>query len=292
MLNIKKLDIKKPLAFLLAGAISFTVSGCKSKELSMHDYSFDELINNEEIKNSTILDELIANHELDYFDELNPYNYDRDNYLEMADELEKRIAVIELLNTINFSEVDFLEPLSYEERNDCFNLSLDEIQELIDMASRGRSLQEKEEQITAFKKLKYIKDSTQNWINNYGDYIYEMVLKYSLKASIADECHVSIDDVVFPTLTGGDRKVDHYIVHVNGEVFTISDKDSPDLWNAVSYYYFITTPSVDEGETDLLEKYKKALNFAKEALVIGSNRVDDSLQQQYSLDYIKEKIKK
>lgn len=292
MLNIKKLDIKKPLAILLAGAIGFTVSGCKAKKLSMEDYTFDELITNEEVMKSTVLDELVANHEIDYLDELDPYKVDRDNYLVMADELEKRIAIMELLNTVNLSEVDSLEPLSYQEENDCLNLSLDEIHELIDTASRGRSLQEKEEQIIAFKKLKYIKESTQNWINTYGNSIYEMVLSYSLKASIADECHVSVNDISFPPLIRVDKENDQYTVNVSGESYTISQNNSPELWNAVSYYYVITTPGEDEGEVDLLDRYKTALNYAKEALVVGSNRVDDSFQQQYSLDYIKEKIKK
>ena len=104
MKRLKNLNVGKTItAFLLAGAMSFTFAACR-KTADMKSISPSELLSITDVKDLTVLDELMDEGRVMYNDEL--------NIVQAATKLERHLNILEKLDSVDFKDVEALQELS------------------------------------------------------------------------------------------------------------------------------------------------------------------------------------
>ena len=155
MKRIKKLNMGKKLsAMLLAGSIAFTLSACSGNP-NMKSLSPEELLSISDIKDLTLVDELMEEGLLPFVDGLDA--------VEAAEKLEDYMDTIEDLSKIDFTGVSVLEPLTKEQCAEALSLSEEDIETKKEQCKyRGKDVEKLEQRLTALKMLSYLKDNCLN----------------------------------------------------------------------------------------------------------------------------------
>ena len=284
MKNIKNLRVKSTIIpVLLAGAVSLT--GCNGK-VDMKSFTFDELLSYENVKDVTLLDELADDGKIRFNNKL--------NVLEAADMLEKYINIVKMTDSIDFSEVDDLRKLSNREYYDTLNLSEKQVKELVEQGSRkSKTLKDTEEKLDTIKKLDFLNSYCKKWINDNGKNISLSIMENAVRASVADEFDVTVDDYYLVSIPGEQSSLAEeaipYSVIVGDNNYSL-DVNYNEMWNTISYIFDIKNTDIEDQSK--YDTYLKAINFAKTTIAAGSNIKNGDLEAQYDAHYIKKKYLK
>ena len=265
-------------ALLLAATMTVSLTGCKQKVVST---SFHDLLTIEEVKDVTLMDELLENGELGTLTGL--------SITDAADQLETYMDVVELLSKQEFNGVEELRPLEEQEYEKTTKLSIEEIKELIAQAnSKETDLKSMEDKLIAIKKLDYLNTYCKNWINTYGSSIALDIMMTAAKTSVADELEISPENyskvVIPPHYNAGDgpQSLNMKVGDKSYEVPT----SFKELWNTIQYIYTLQSTNIDPSLQ--YETYRKAIGYAKTTLIAGSNIKNKKLEAQYDNSYIKQ----
>lgn len=284
MKNIKNLRVKSTIIpVLLAGAVSLT--GCNGK-VDMKSFTFDELLSYENVKDVTLLDELADDGKIRFNNKL--------NVLEAADMLEKYINIVKMTDSIDFSEVDDLRKLSNREYYDTLNLSEKQVKELVEQGSRkSKTLKDTEEKLDTIKKLDFLNSYCKKWINDNGKNISLSIMENAVRASVADEFDVTVDDYYLVSIPGEQSSLAEeaipYSVIVGDNNYSL-DVNYNEMWNTINYIFDIKNTDIEDQSK--YDTYLKAINFAKTTIAAGSNIKNGDLEAQYDAHYIKKKYLK
>lgn len=284
MKNIKNLRVKSTIIpVLLAGAVSLT--GCNGK-VDMKSFTFDELLSYENVKDVTLLDELADDGKIRFNNKL--------NVLEAADMLEKYINIVKMTDSIDFSEVDDLRKLSNREYYDTLNLSEKQVKELVEQGSRkSKTLKDTEEKLDTIKKLDFLNSYCKKWINDNGKIISLSIMENAVRASVADEFDVTVDDYYLVSIPGEQSSLAEeaipYSVIVGDNNYSL-DVNYNEMWNTINYIFDIKNTDIEDQSK--YDTYLKAINFAKTTIAAGSNIKNGDLEAQYDAHYIKKEYLK
>ena len=282
MKGINKLTIiKTKLApILLSGTMALSLTSCGGRgSVDMSSRTMKELLAIEQIKNSTQLDELSENGELNYNDKI--------NYIQAADKLEKYITRIQKIEEkVEFKGVKELTPLPEEELKETLKISEKDLDKLIKNASYdGDDLKKIEDKLAALKKLEYLKKTYKSWVNKHGLDISINIMMASVKAGVADELNVPYESIVIPPVSRGKEDSNSiYNIKVSDKKYKVSVSEE-ELWNTINYIYDVQKANLDSNTE--YDTYLKAINFAKTTMSSGVNVKNNNLETQYSASYIK-----
>ena len=285
-MSIKNLKIikEKLIPVLLAGSISLTMAGCQGK-VKMQEVSLTDLLSIEEVKEVTLMDELLENNSL---------MYQEKSYLEAIHQLEEYMTMVEELKFIDMEEVKDLRPLSEEEYHSVEGISLEDVLLLKEIAtSRGKTLKEEEERLTTIKKLAHVKEYCNNWIQANGKSICLNLMMASVKSSVASELGIPPEEyatIKIPALMRGTSNgPEAYYLQVGEKSYKVPVK-AHEIWNTLNYIYEVQSATL----TDKTEfaTYRKAINFAKTTMAAGANVKNGNIEAQYDAKYIKENYTK
>ena len=269
MKGIKNLSIRRILPVLLVGT-TLTFTGCSGK-VNMDKYTMSELMANEEVKDLTLMDELIEQGNLMYTDEL--------NYIEAANQLERYMDIVEEIESIDYSEVSQLAPLTAEEYLTTLDLSLGEVQVLKTMAtSKATDLVSMERKLTAMKKLDYLYRNCKEWISQNGRNLTSKLMIHTVKSSLADELGISTEDystITIPPIKDAKTANEGFKIEV-GDSYYVVPTSSDEIWNTISYTYRVQHDDFQEDSDKKsgsieYKTYRKAINYAKTTLSAGAN---------------------
>ncbi len=281
-MNVKNLHVFKekivPLA--LAGTLALSLTACGG-HVEMKDVDFGNLVAIEEVQQATMIDEMIANGDLMYDDNL--------NLLEASDQLIRYLDIVAQIGDYDFTGVDSLEPLSEEVLNATLDMTPEDVEALIEVASyRGDDVVALEAKLNALKKLKFLHDYCQQWVDDNGYRISERIMLVAVKASVADELELGVDEVSYvhiPERHFAGEPEDYYI-NVGKESYRVPTREG-EIWNTVNYIYEIQ--GADFAAMDKQQRadtYRKAINYAKTTIAAGSNVKNNKIVAQYDADYI------
>ena len=281
-MNVKNLRVFKekivPLA--VAGTLALSLVGCGGN-VQMKEVDFDSLMTISEVQNATMIDELIANGALMYDDNL--------NLLQASDQLIRYLDIVAQIGGYDFTGVDSLEPLDQEVLNATLNMTPEEVEGLIEVASyKGDDVVALEAKLNALKKLNFLHNYCQSWVDENGPIISERIMLISVKASVADELELGVDEVSYVHIPERHfaGEPDDYYVNVGKESYRVPMREG-EIWNTINYIYevqgsdFATMDAQQRADT-----YRKAINYAKTTIAAGSNIKNDKLMAQYDADYI------
>ena len=285
MKGIKKLNIyHKMTAFLLAGTMAFSLSACNG-HVDMKSKSPSNLLEIQEVKDITLLDELMAANELYYFGEL--------DVVEAADQLERYLDIIDLLKKMDFSGVSELEPLTEEQYQEPFSLPLEEIEKLVEKATyKGKDLAQTEEKLIALKQLDHLYTECTNWVHQNGQDVSIAFMIASVKASLASELGLSTEEysniIIPPARRSVSNGPEPYMINVGNEHYMVP-VGSGEIWNTMDYIYEVQGATL-EGEKEY-QTYRKSLNFGKTTIAAGSDiKKNNKVVEQNGESYIKKHI--
>ena len=281
-ININKQGV---LSFLCAGVVAFTLSGCH--EGVINSVSLDELMTNEEVKDLTLYDELDENY----------LNQAVESTLRSGEKLDNYISLLERIKNLDLSGAEDLKPLSDEEYQRLENLKSEEYEQIfIDYNTIDSSYSSMDKRVDAVKKLYYLNQHCQSWINENGDRVAVNLLIDAVKTNVAVELNIPVEEYNSISI---DPRPDTYELNTPYGI-TINDNkyiiDSTDigLWDSINYIYCLQNPELFSNEDlngfekDPLYKYKRAVDLAKTTISVGSNLKDgNKLEPQNSFDYIK-----
>ncbi len=283
MKGIKKLNVavkRKVLPLLLAGTV-LTLTGCNGK-VDMKDHTVAQLMEIDDIKDKTLLDELMEAG-YTYFD-------DEITCVDAADLLKTRMDIVELLSDMDFSEVKNLRPLSSVEYEETEELSLDEVKLLKQMATTKKTdLVSMENKLFAMKNLAYLYDYCNEWIEEKGATIATSFMLHTVKAALADELNLSVEDykkISLPPVKqqGGTD----YIIYAASEEYTVP-QGVKEIWNTIDYIYQVQHADSKKGLTDKTRfaTFRKAINYGKTTLACGMNIKNGKIDAEDSASYVK-----
>ena len=285
-MKIKGLNVIKskfvPLA--LAGTMALSLTGCGGR-VDMSSVSFEDLLAIEEVKDITLMDEMVE-------DGLFDYSEDK-SYVEVADDTLRYLDIVEELKDIDFSEIPYLSKLSDEEYLSTLDFSLDEVKALEEqLSSKDKSYLGQENRLNAYKKLDYLNNYCNEFLHENGYKISLNMMMKAVKASIAAELGLKpeeVSNVIIPPnrLTVNDEP--YFSVEVDDKNYTVK-LSFDEMTNTISYIYALQDANLTE-ETEY-ETYRKALNFAKTTIAAGSNLKNDKFVEQNSDSYIEKNIVK
>lgn len=268
---------EKIAPLVLAGTLALSLSSCGSVDMS--ELSTKDLLAIESVADLTTLDELIENDKL------------KTNIVAEADQLERYMDIVDKVSKLDFEGVEELRPLSEEEKNAIPSLTDEEIEELIEQSkSKNKDLKSLEDKIIALKKLMYLKEYCNSWVKDYGREISIDFMMASVKASVANELGISIDDyhkIKIPALlhSSGDE-LPNYCIEYEGEIYRISSGDR-ELWDTINYIYRVqTADKINDGTR--FATFRKALNYGKTTIAAGCKLNGDALVNQNDYSYIKD----
>lgn len=262
--NVKFVKTKL-LPLLLAGTIALPLASCNGN-VDMKSVTFGDLMAISDVKDDTLLDEMIDNGKFMYDDEM--------SYLEAADKLLESIDISERLEKFDFSEISELKPLSEEE---LANLDNEDVDQLIEnLSDKSDSYVDLEKKLDSYKKLYAIKNKADNFIMNDGEDISLRVMFGTVKAAVADDLGLSYEDISSITIPeyyySGDGPED-YSIKVNDKAYRIP-LSSEEIWNTVNYIYEVQHASLTDETRN--ETYRKAINYAKTTLAAGVDINDNN----------------
>ena len=258
----------KLIPLLVAGTISVSVMGCNGN-VDMSEVSFNHLMSISDVKDNTIIDELIEEGQLRYDDEM--------SYVDACDRLTRYMDISDSLKDINFDEYDRLNPLSDEEYLSTLYLTDDEISSLKDIVNgKTKTLVEQEKRLTAYKKLGYLNNYCTDYICNNGKDICETMMFASIKGAVADELGLdSFKSITIPKYFNAGDGPSSYSIQVGNDTYTIP-VGSGEIWNTVNYLYslqsykFSNDLDVKEFE-NVKATCRKAINYAMTTTAAGVN---------------------
>lgn len=276
-MKIKNLKVRLS-ALLLAATMAFSLTGCKQAKVKT---TFSDLISIEEVKDVTLLDELIEGG--------NATSVTGEDIISASNRLESYMDIVDLLGAVDFQGVDELRPLNEEEYEGTKNYSLDDVNELITQVNTTETdLLSTENKLIALKKLNFLNTYCKDWIRAYGKSISIQMMMTSVKTSVAEELELSVDDfsevIIPPNYNSGDGPED-FCIKV-GEERYIVPISFDEAWNTIQYIYTLQSVEIDSKLE--FETYRKALNYAKVTLIAGSNLKNNKLESQYDYSYIKD----
>ena len=269
-------------ALLLAFLMPFTLTGCKSGKADLTSISINELMENDDVKDATLIDELVESGHLNYTTAEGQMDL-----ITSAGQLEKYMDISDKLSSMDFAGVEDLLPLAEEEYQEALSLSDDEIDRLIEASKyEGKSLVQLEQKLVALKKLNYLYSYTTNWAKSNGRDISTRLMMASVKASLADELDLSVEDYGNITIPAATRSLSEgpasYYIKVGEESYEVPTR-SEEIWNTIDYIYDLqSAKSIKEP----FKTYRKAINFSKTTIAAGSNLKNKKLEPQYDASYL------
>ena len=286
MKGINKLQVSRKLAtILLAGTMAFSLTACGG-HVDMKMLTPSEVLEIQDVKDVTLIDELIAAGMLNYSGEL--------DIIEAADQLERYLDIIDVLKDMDFKQVSDLDKLSDEEYQEVFSLPIEEIEKLKEEANyKGKDLVLTERKLKALKQLNYLYNYCTIWAHENGQDISFEFMMAAVKGSVADELELGVEDYktikLPPAARSASSEPDYFIVCVGDKNYKVP-VGAGELWNTINYIYEVQTAKLTE-ETEY-PTYRKALNYAKTTMAAGANAKKDKLTEQYNASYIKENYTK
>ena len=279
MKGIKHLRLNKRfLALIMAGVMAFSLSGCH-KNVEMGDISYTELMDIDDVKNVTIMDELIEEDYLNFDDDL--------NYVQAADQLEEYMQIVETLKSINFSDVEKLRTLTEEEYQATLDLSVEDVKLLKEVAtSKSTSLKDTEDRLVALKELNYLNDYCKDWIKSNGKSISLKLMMSAVKSSVGDEFNIPLEEystITIPAHYSSSSGPTDYSIEVGGKTYLVPESQK-EIWNTIGYIY--TLQSANVSDKNAFETYRKAINYAKVTTAAGANVKNGKIETQYDGSYI------
>lgn len=286
MKGINKLKVKKTATALLLAGCLFNVTGCNGK-VDMDTVSFESLMSDDDIKDSTLIDELIAAGEL-------PAGYDtEENVIAAADKLERYLDIVETTSSLDYKDVDKLEELPAEKLEGLEDISLEDVQTLVEEYKTNKTdLVSIEKKLIAIKKLNYINNYCTQWIVDNGRSVSQRIMKASVKASVADDLEYSIDDYKYISIRERIRSANDepgdYIIDIKDDKTLKVSPSSNEIWNTIDYIYAVENAKFDEGLQEReIATYRKALNYAKTTLAAGVDIKKNKVKPENSASDIK-----
>lgn len=269
-MKIKNIQFVKSrlVPLLLAGSVSISLMGC-SGNVDMSNMSYNDLMSINDVKDNTIIDELIDDGLLSYDS--------HSTYVDACDRLVRCMNISDLLKDIDFSELSKLDSLNEEDYLVSLSLTDEEIDSLKSIVKgKANTLVEQENKLKAYKQLGYLNNYCTDFICNNGKDICETMMFASVKGAVADELGLdSFKSISIPQyFYAGDGPTD-YEISVGDETYNIP-LDSEEIWNTVNYIYSLQSyriPSeIDNKEFDNIKKtYRKAINYAMTTTAAGVN---------------------
>ncbi|MBP5678848.1 MAG: hypothetical protein J6X28_03360 [Bacilli bacterium] len=287
MKGIKKINLYRKLAALLvAGTMACSLSACNG-EVNMKSMSPSFLLELQDVKDRTLLDELLINNDLGYLEDL--------DIIEAADQLERYLDIMDQLKSMNFEGVRELSPLTEEQYAEAFSLPKEEIDLLIKKANyKGKDVTLLDEKMIALKQLENLYRTCNEWVRTYGQSISISFMLSSVKAALADELNLSVEDYRKVTIPPARRSASEgpvpYRIQVGDTSYTVP-VGAGEIWNTINYIYEVQISTL-EGDREL-ETYRKALNYGKTTIACGidlgkKNQVQEEVNASYVKKYILE----
>lgn len=286
-MSIRNIQIRKQkiLPLLLAGGLTLSLSACGNNTI-MDDVSIEALMAQEEVNNLTLLDEL----------SVDQYN----DVLDNGEKLERYIYLLKELKNYDLTGVENLRPLPDEEYKKLENLSLEEYVEIFnDADSIDINFVALEKRLDAIKKLHYLKNYCQSWVDANGVDVALDLMINSVKANAAVELRIPVEDYNYisikerPSINEPNLK---YVIIINDTEYEVK-ADDHGLWDTIDYIYKLQNPNLmtneekEKFENDQFYRYEKAIDLSKITICSGSNLKDGNiLEVQNSSDYIRKFI--
>ena len=253
----------------------------------MDTVSFESLMSDDDIKDSTLIDELIAAGEL-------PAGYDtEENVIAAADKLERYLDIVETTSSLDYKDVDKLEELPAEKLEGLEDISLEDVQTLVEEYKTNKTdLVSLEKKLIAIKKLNYINNYCTQWIVDNGRSVSQRIMKASVKASVADDLEYSIDDYKYISIRERIRSANDepgdYVIDIKDDKSLKVPISSDEIWNTIDYIYAVENAKFDEGLQEReIATYRKALNYAKTTLAAGADIKKNKVKPENSASDIK-----
>lgn len=261
MKNVKNLKInqRKLMAILLGASISLGMTGCDNSFNFDKEKSFSKVV--ECNSENTYLDELLEEDKLNYNEDL--------TLADAVDMLEKYVNISKKLENIDFTSIDKLRKLSDEEYEETKNLEMSKIDDMIDeLAFKPVDFVGQEERLITYKKLGYLNNYVNEWINNNASCVVETALMEVIKAgsaqAISDDVNV-IDSFCIPPRTHTSAIENYCITFDDDNVYNVPQNSSffgtNVLWDTINELYnyqSLTRPCLDA--------HLKAIEQAKSCL--------------------------
>ena len=278
MKGIKGLHVSPRFAaLLLATSMAFSLTGCGG-HVDMKTLSPSEVLEIQDVKDVTLADELIANNQLTFYEDL--------DVIEAADQLERYLDILDITKGMDFTNVGQLQPLTDEQYQEALSLPLEEIRTLKEQAAyTGKDIVQLEQKLKALKQLDYLDRHCEEWVHRYGQSISIQYMMAAVKGSVADELELSVDD--YKKITIPPRRSfsepEEYTIEVGDTIYRVP-VGVGEIWNTIHYIYEVQDATL-EGDKEY-ETYRKALNYGKVTMAAGCNEKKGKLTEQYSASYI------
>lgn len=288
MMGINKLKVKKTATALLLAGCLFNLTGCYGN-VDMDTVTLESLMEDDDIKDSTLIDELIAAGELDFepYDEKHDFH---ENLIEASDRLERYMDIVDVTSYLDYKDVDKLDPLLEKDLEGLKDISLEEVNNLVEIAtSDKKDLVSMENKLKAIKKLNYINTFCNEWIIANGKRISEKMMKVSVKASIANELDYTTDDYKYIGIRPRiEKEPGDYIIDIKDDKALKVPQSSEEIWNTINYVYAVENADFDDSLRERERAtYRKSLNFAKTTLAAGAEIKKDKVKPENDASDIK-----
>lgn len=290
-MKIKNLRITNNgwIALLMAGTIIFSVSG-NSKDRTINE-TIQELIESEDVKEITLLDELIEDGYLQ--------SIDGRNLIENADCLIHYMDIVERLESIDFTGVEELHPLREEDYEKALSLTDEEIRFYSEAATKkAKTQEEQDEKLYALKMLNYLNNYIKEWIRQNGTGISINMLMAAVKGSIAAELGLSEEEYETIRIPENRKTIKDddftYTIMVGNKSYSVPTK-ATGIWDGIEYIYEMQSATFDEDDSSSSRRYqtyRKAIQFAKMTMILGVDINDrDIVSNEHPKKYIRERKK-
>ena len=285
-INVKGIKGFRPgrrlLALIMAGTMAFSLSGCDNGTVEMDSLTTSQVLNIDDVKDVTLIDELIESGKLRFDNEM--------TIVDAADQLERYMDISDHLKSLDFTGVTELRPLTEEEYEAVLTLSMDDIDLLVEDAKYdGKDLLKIEQKLTALKELEHLYTYCTTWAHNYGKNISLSMMMAAVKGSVADELDIPVESyatIKIPANTSNTSDgPKSYYVKVDETYYEVP-MSAEEIWNTIGYIY--TLQSSNLPEENEFPTYRKALNYAKTTMAAGASLKNKKLEEQYDASYIKE----
>lgn len=277
-MKLKNLNVRGKLLLLLTtGVLSYTLVSCiSSNKVPEIDASLEDTL--EDTKDDSLLDDVM--------------DIDKNNNINYKDflELEEQVNKYNLVKDVNLD--DDYNNLSKAAQEDLDNLSIEGVKSLIDTTNGDIS---SVEEARLKQKLKYIKTSSEKYIEKNGTEISIEMLKRAVKAGVCDAVGLeptSYDSVKINPASSSDPFDITVVINdpISGVRLhkTIDDSIYVDAINKI---YQLQSQDYNPSLSTIEENAREAINMVKVIAYSGAEENNNTVTSEYNYSEVEEKAK-
>ena len=277
-MKLKNLNVRGKLLLLLTtGVLSYTLVSCiSSNKVPEIDASLEDTL--EDTKDDSLLDDVM--------------DIDKNNNINYKDflELEEQVNKYNLVKDVNLD--DDYNNLSKAAQEDLDNLSIEGVKSLIDTANGDIS---SVEEARLKQKLKYIKTSSEKYIEKNGTEISIEMLKRAVKAGVCDAVGLeptSYDSVKINPASSSDPFDITVVIDdpISGVRLHKAIAEDSIYGDAINKIYQLQSQDYNPSLSTIEENAREAINMVKVIAYSGAEE-GKKINPEYNYSEVEEKAK-